>query len=89
MQAQREIGTAASAACTSPGQVRDRDRVRAKLPAIKGSGCRPVPVICGPAFLTLDIDGHLMPDDHEASLRQVKAIFATALGSALDGPVTA
>jgi hypothetical protein len=30
-----------------------------------------------------------MPDDHEASLRQVEAIFATALRSAPDGPVTA
>jgi hypothetical protein len=30
-----------------------------------------------PAF-TLDIYGHLMTDDHEASLRQVEAIFATA-----------
>jgi hypothetical protein len=31
----------------------------------------------------------LMPDDHEASLRQVEAIFAAALRSAPDGPVTA
>jgi hypothetical protein len=39
---------------------------------------------------TLDIYGHLMSDDHEASLRQVEAIFATALRSApgrpSDGP---
>jgi hypothetical protein len=41
------------------------------------------------AAFTLDIYGHLMPDDHEASLRQVEAIFATALRSAPDGPVTA
>jgi len=41
------------------------------------------------ATFTLDIYGHLMPDDHEASLRQVEAIFAAALRSALDGPVTA
>jgi hypothetical protein len=27
-----------------------------------------------------------MPDDHEVSLRQVEAIFATALRSASDGP---
>lgn len=38
---------------------------------------------------TLDIYGHLMPDDHEASLRQVEAIFAAALRSAPDGPATA
>jgi hypothetical protein len=30
-----------------------------------------------------------MPDDHEASLRQVEAIFAAALRSALAGPETA
>ena len=30
------------------------------------------------AAFTLDIYGHLMTDDHEASLRQVEAIFATA-----------
>jgi integrase len=41
------------------------------------------------AAFTLDIYGHLMPDDHEASLRQVEAIFATTLRSAPDGPVTA
>ena len=41
------------------------------------------------AASTLDIYGHLMPDDHEASLRQVEAIFATSLGSEPDGPVTA
>jgi site-specific recombinase XerD len=41
------------------------------------------------AAFTLDIYGHLMPDDHEASLRQVEAIFATALGSAPDGPTAA
>jgi len=41
------------------------------------------------AAFTLDIYRHLMPDDHEASLRQVEAIFATALTSAPDGPVTA
>jgi integrase len=41
------------------------------------------------AAFTLDIYGHLMPDDHEASLRQVEAIFAAALRSAPDGPVTA
>jgi integrase len=41
------------------------------------------------AAFTLDIYGHLMPDDHEASLRQVEAIFATALRSAPDGPLTA
>jgi hypothetical protein len=38
------------------------------------------------AAFTLDIYGHLMPDDHEASLRQVEAIFATPLRSAPDGP---
>jgi integrase len=41
------------------------------------------------AAFTLDIYGHLMPDEHEASLRQVEAIFAAALRSAPDGPVTA
>lgn len=41
------------------------------------------------AAFTLDIYGHLMPDDHEASLRQVEAIFATARSPAADGPVTA
>ena len=41
------------------------------------------------AAFTLDIYGHLMPDDHEASLRQVEAIFAAAFRSAPDGPVTA
>jgi len=41
------------------------------------------------AAFTLDVYWHLMPDDHEASLRQVEAIFATALRSAPDGPVTA
>jgi hypothetical protein len=35
------------------------------------------------AAFTLDIYGHLMPDDHEASLRQVEVIFAAALRSAL------
>lgn len=38
------------------------------------------------AAFTLDIYGHLMPDAHEASLRQVEAIFATALRSAPGGP---
>ena len=41
------------------------------------------------AAFTLDIYGHLMPDDHETSLRQVEAIFAAALRSAPDGPETA
>jgi len=41
------------------------------------------------AAFTLDIYGHLMPGDHEASLRQVEVIFATAFRSAPDGPVTA
>ena len=41
------------------------------------------------AAFTLDIYGHLMPKHHEASLRQVEAIFATALRSAPDGPMTA
>jgi len=38
------------------------------------------------AAFTLDIYRHLMPDDHEASLRQVEAISAAALRSAPDGP---
>jgi hypothetical protein len=41
------------------------------------------------AAFTLDIYGHLMPDGHAASLRQVEAIFAAALRSALDGPEAA
>jgi len=40
------------------------------------------------AAFTLDIYGHLMPDDPEASLRQVEAITA-ALRSAPDVPETA
>ena len=38
------------------------------------------------AAFTLDIYGNLMPDDHEASPRQMEAIFATALHSAPAGP---
>lgn len=41
------------------------------------------------AAFTIDIYGHLMPDDHEASLRQVEAIFTAALRSAPEGPETA
>jgi site-specific recombinase XerD len=41
------------------------------------------------AAFTLDIYGHLMPDDHEASLRQVEAIFTAASRSAPDGLETA
>ena len=41
------------------------------------------------AAFTLDIYGHVMPDDHEASHLQVEAIFAAALRLASGGPVTA
>jgi hypothetical protein len=48
----RASGSGARALVVGTAPSRDSDRVRAKLPAIKGSGCHLVPVICGPAFLT-------------------------------------
>jgi integrase len=41
------------------------------------------------AAFTIDVYGHLMPDDHEASLRQIEAIFAGPFHSAPDGPEAA
>ena len=48
----RAFGSRARALVMGTAPSRDSDRARAKLPAIKGSGCHLVPVICGPAFLT-------------------------------------
>src|SRR6266700_6746865 len=50
----RASGSGSRALVMGTAPSRASDRVRAKLPAIKVSGCHLVPVICGPAFLTRD-----------------------------------
>ena len=48
----RASGSGARTLVMGTAPSRDSDRVRAKLPAIKGSGCHLVPVICGPAAIS-------------------------------------
>ena len=57
----RASGSGPRALVMGTAPSRDSDRVRAKLPAVKGSGSPLVPVICGPAFPTRDGEQPQLP----------------------------